>query len=31
MQKDLSVQILSDIVSYMKYAKYVPSLQRRET
>lgn len=30
-EKDLSVEILSNITVYMKYAKYVKSLQRRET
>lgn len=28
---DVSTQILSDITVYMKYAKYVPELSRRET
>ena len=28
---DLSTEILSDITVYMKYAKYIPQLQRRET
>lgn len=28
---DSSVQILSDITTYMKYAKYIPSEKRRET
>ena len=28
---DLSTSILSDITVYMKYAKYIPELQRRET
>lgn len=28
---DLSSQILSDIIIYSKYAKYIPELQRRET
>jgi len=28
---DLSTSILSDITVYMKYAKYIPQLQRRET
>jgi hypothetical protein len=28
---DLSTKILSDITVYMKYAKYIPELQRRET
>ena len=28
---DVSTQILSDITVHMKYAKYVPELQRRET
>ena len=28
---DLSTSILSDITVYMKYAKYLPKLQRRET
>jgi ribonucleoside-diphosphate reductase alpha chain len=28
---DISTQILSDITVYMKYAKYVPELSRRET
>ena len=28
---DLSTTILSDITVYMKYAKYLPELQRRET
>jgi hypothetical protein len=28
---DLSRQILSDITVYMKYAKYIPELKRRET
>jgi ribonucleoside-triphosphate reductase (thioredoxin) len=31
MPKDLSVEILSDITVYMKYAKYLPKKQRRET
>lgn len=30
-EKDLSVQVLSDITVYNKYAKYIPELQRRET
>lgn len=29
--KDLSVDILSDITTYMKYAKYLPKKSRRET
>lgn len=29
--KDTSVQILSEITTYMKYAKYVPEILRRET
>jgi len=29
--RDNSIQILSDITVYMKYAKYKPELQRRET
>ncbi len=28
---ELSNEILSDITVYMKYAKYIPKLQRRET
>ncbi len=28
---DISTRILSDITVYMKYAKYRPELQRRET
>mgnify|MGYP006295054317 CR=1 FL=1 len=28
---DISQKILSDITVYMKYAKYIPELQRRET
>ena len=28
---DESQKILSDLTVYMKYAKYVPELQRRET
>jgi len=28
--KDVSVGVLSEIISYMKYAKYKPELQRRE-
>ena len=28
---ELSNQILSDITVYMKYAKYLPEKQRRET
>ena len=28
---ELSSQILSDITVYMKYAKYIPELNRRET
>jgi ribonucleoside-diphosphate reductase alpha chain len=28
---DISTSILSDITVYMKYAKYVPALNRRET
>jgi len=28
---DISTKILSDITVYMKYAKYIPELQRRET
>ena len=28
---DISTQILSDITVYMKYAKYIPDLERRET
>ena len=28
---DISTQILSDITVYMKYAKYMPELERRET
>ncbi len=28
---DISTRILSDITVYMKYAKYIPELQRRET
>ncbi len=28
---DISQSILSDITVYMKYAKYVPELNRRET
>ena len=28
---DISTRILSDITVYMKYAKYVPELNRRET
>jgi len=31
MQKDQSVQILSDITVFNKYAKYVPELKRRES
>lgn len=31
MSKDLSVEILSDITTYMKYAKYLPKKNRRET
>ncbi len=29
--KDTSIQILSDITVYMKYARYQPELKRRET
>ena len=29
--QDLSTQILSDITVYMKYARYLPEKQRRET
>ena len=28
---DISTQILSDITVYMKYARYLPEKQRRET
>ena len=28
---DISQRILSDVTVYMKYAKYIPELQRRET
>ena len=28
---DISTQILSDITVYMKYARYLPEFQRRET
>ena len=28
---DLNIKILSDIIHYMKYAKYIPELNRRET
>ena len=28
---DISTKILSDITVYMKYAKYLPELERRET
>ena len=28
---DISQKILSDITVYMKYAKYIPELKRRET
>ncbi len=28
---DKSVRILSDIITYMKYARYIPELKRRET
>ena len=28
---EISTQILSDITVYMKYAKYLPELNRRET
>ena len=28
---DISTQILSDITVYMKYARYLPEVQRRET
>ena len=28
---DISTQILSDITVYMKYAKFIPELERRET
>ena len=28
---DISQEILSDITTYMKYAKYIPELNRRET
>mgnify|MGYP003979509301 FL=1 len=28
---DISSQILSDITVYMKYARYLPDLKRRET
>jgi len=31
MTMDISTKILSDITVYMKYAKYIPELQRRET
>lgn len=31
MEKDLSIQILSDIIIYMKYARYLENQQRRET
>jgi ribonucleoside-diphosphate reductase alpha chain len=30
-KKDISTKILSDIVVHMKYAKYIPELERRET
>lgn len=30
-EQDLSTKILSDIAIYMKYAKYIPELRRRET
>ena len=28
---DVTQEILSEITTYMKYAKYVPELKRRET
>ena len=31
MSKPKSVQILSDLIVYMKYAKYIPEIKRRET
>ena len=31
MNNDLSVNILSDITVFTKYAKYIPKLKRRET
>lgn len=31
MEKDISVEILSDIIVYMKYAKYLSEKKRRET
>lgn len=31
MEEDKSVQILSDLTTFMKYARYVPELKRRET
>lgn len=31
MSEDKSVEILSQITTYMKYAKYIPEFQRRET
>lgn len=31
MSKDVSVEIMSDLVVYQKYAKYVPEIKRRET
>ena len=31
MSKSLNKKILSDITVYMKYAKYLPELNRRET
>lgn len=30
-KKELSTEILSDIIVFMKYAKYIPELKRRET
>ena len=29
--QDLSVKVLSDVIHFMKYAKYNPELQRRES
>ena len=31
MNMEISNKILSDITVYMKYAKYIPELNRRET
>mgnify|MGYP003676441026 CR=1 FL=1 len=31
MEQDIAKQILSDVTVHMKYARYINSLQRRET